>query len=58
MANERAGKVDCTISWPMRKQRDRLRPGSVGEWEKFLSLLSWQQGKVGHVYVNMLNTGK
>ena len=35
MTNEKAGKADCTISWPMRKQRDRSRPGSVGEWEKF-----------------------
>ena len=35
MTNERAGKADCTIWWPMRDQRGRLRPGNAVEWEKF-----------------------
>ena len=35
MTNERAGKADCAISQPMRKQRGRSRPGNAVEQEKF-----------------------
>ena len=44
VTNERAGKVDCAIWWPMRDQRGRLRPGNVAEWEK-LSLSCHDDGQ-------------
>ena len=55
MTNERAGKADCAISCPMRKQRGRSRPGNALEWENLCIILSWSLIKVGRVYVDMLN---
>ena len=39
MTNERAGKVDCAIWWPMGNQRSRLRSGDVAEWKNLHSVI-------------------
>ena len=38
MTNERAGKEDCAIWWPMSDQSGRLRPGNAVEWGKIFSV--------------------